>query len=316
MFTISPLENATSDTISYHSSYNSSLSLVPQTDSVEIEALSKAYQQDWDEIFRKSVNAALLAVSVGAAVYFFVQVDAGITRGWTASEIATRTFVDTWSLYENSLSERPVQTKTAINVVTFLLGDWLSQTVLQKKNALDFDPARVLRAGLIGLGFGPCVHQYYQFSDYILPVEGGIWNRLGKILMDQTVYLTVKCSIYIALVGLLQGDDVQTVKDTVKGRIVGVVTTAWRFWPLVHLVTYSVIPARHRMLWVNMVDLVWNSILAGLSQKKQPEEEEGAQDNLNSISEVDAFVLKQESFPPPSPELFEEAASASNATTV
>lgn len=33
--------------------------------------------------------------------------------------------------------------------------------------------------------------------------------------------------------------------------------------------TYGVIPARHRILWVNCVDLVWNAILASMSQKKE-----------------------------------------------
>jgi hypothetical protein len=31
------------------------------------------------------------------------------------------------------------------------------------------------------------LNEYYEFSDYIQPVEVG-WNRLLKILMDQTLY--------------------------------------------------------------------------------------------------------------------------------
>lgn len=101
-----------------------------------------------------------------------------------------------------------------------------------------------------------------------------MWNRLEKILMDQTVYLTVKCSIYISAVGLLQGDDINTVKTNVQTKLPSIVLTAWKFWPLVHLVTYGVIPARHRILWVNCVDLVWNAILATMSQKTEVAEEE------------------------------------------
>ena len=96
-------------------------------------------------------------------------------------------------------------------------------------------------------------------------------NRVEKILMDQTIYLTVKCSIYICAVGLLRGDDFDTCKQTVKEKIRPIVLTAWKFWPLVHCITYSVIPARHRILWVNCVDLVWNAILATKAQKDQPE---------------------------------------------
>jgi hypothetical protein len=43
---------------------------------------------------------------------------------------------------------------------------------------------------------------------------------------------------------------------------------SWKFWPIVHCVTYSVIPSQHRVLWVNSVDLVWNAILSSAAQKE------------------------------------------------
>ena len=193
--------------------------------------------------------------------------------------------LDTWSGYEVALEEKPVVTKTIINVVIYLLGDWLSQTVFAKKNILDFDAMRTLRNGFIGLCFGPLVVEYYQFSDRILPVDGGIANRIGKIFMDQTIYLSIKCSIYIMAVGILQGDSVETAAQNVKDKLKGIMFTAWKFWPLVHCVTYSVIPAQHRILWVNMVDLVWNAILATISQKNVAEDAE-------SILEADLKLLE------------------------
>ena len=98
-------------------------------------------------------------------------------------------------------------------------------------------------------------------------------NRVEKILMDQTIYLSIKCSIYIFAVGVLSGDSVETATTTVKDKIGGVVLTAWKFWPLVHCVTYGLIPARHRILWVNSVDLIWNAILASQAQKGGAETE-------------------------------------------
>lgn len=239
-------------------------------------ALSLALQsvQQAEDIQTKVFNALLLAACFGFAAYTILNIDNGMTRGWTQSEIAMRIPLDNWLNYESSLADRPVATKTAINVIIYLLGDWLSQTAFSGKNVLDFNAARTLRNGFIGLCFGPLVHEYYQFSDYILPVDGGMWIRLQKILMDQTIYLSVKCSIYISAVGLLQGDDVTTVRDNVQTKLPKIVLTAWKFWPLVHLVTYGVIPARHRILWVNCVDLVWNAILATMSQKKDVVEEE------------------------------------------
>jgi hypothetical protein len=73
----------------------------------------------------------------------------------TSQEVALRIPIDNWGNYESSLAEKPMITKTLINVVIYLLGDWLSQTVFQKKNVLDFDAMRTLRNGFIGLCFGP-----------------------------------------------------------------------------------------------------------------------------------------------------------------
>mmetsp|Transcript_39777 Transcript_39777/g.81842 ORF Transcript_39777/g.81842 Transcript_39777/m.81842 type:complete len:561 (+) Transcript_39777:289-1971(+) len=223
----------------------------------------------------KLFNAALLAVSFGFALYTVINVDSEITRGWTQSEIAMRIPLDTWSSYEASLSSKPIETKTLINVVIYLLGDWLSQTVFQKRDVLDFDARRTLRNGFIGLCFGPLVHQYYEFSDAILPVDVGI-NRVYKILMDQTIYLFIKCSVYIIAVGTLSGQTFEESTDNAKERIGPIMLTAWKFWPLVHCVTYSVIPAQHRILWVNSVDLVWNAILATKASGAEEEEEDEA----------------------------------------
>ncbi|CAM9315850.1 unnamed protein product [Choristocarpus tenellus] len=94
-------------------------------------------------------------------------------------------------------------------------------------------------------------------------------NRPLKIVMDQTLYFVTKCSMYIALVGLLRGDSVEEVCSQWKRSIKPVVTTGWKFWPLAHVVTYGFVPARHRVLWVNSVDLLWSSILAGMSNNKE-----------------------------------------------
>ncbi len=236
-------------------------------------------EQDYPEfikfLYRKDVNGqtlasklfnfTLLAVSFGYVFFSVFNIDKGMTRGWSPSEIGMRIPLDTWASYENSLSEKPVATKTIINVVIYLLGDWLSQTLFQKSNVLDFDAARTIKNGFVGMCFGPAVHEYYEFSDWILPVDGvtiGITNRAFKILMDQTIYLSIKCSIYIIAVGLLNGDSLENSSENVKNRIKPIMFTAWKFWPLVHCVTYGLIPARHRILWVNSVDLVWNAILA------------------------------------------------------
>eukprot|EP00531_Pseudo-nitzschia_arenysensis_P002409 CAMPEP_0116133802 /NCGR_PEP_ID=MMETSP0329-20121206/10304_1 /TAXON_ID=697910 /ORGANISM="Pseudo-nitzschia arenysensis, Strain B593" /LENGTH=300 /DNA_ID=CAMNT_0003628465 /DNA_START=327 /DNA_END=1229 /DNA_ORIENTATION=- len=222
---------------------------------------------------QKFTNLVVLSLAFGYAAYTILGIDSGMTRGWSPSEIAMRIPLDNWGAYESYLANKPILTKSLINVIIYLLGDWLSQTAFKRTNLLEFDLQRTLRNGLIGLCFGPLVHEYYEFSDTILPPQNGLVTRMEKILMDQTVYLTIKCSLYIGAVGLLAGEDRESVAKTIKDKIGGIVVTAWKFWPIVHCVTYSVIPAQHRVLWVNSVDLVWNAILSSAAQKGQESEE-------------------------------------------
>eukprot|EP00542_Grammatophora_oceanica_P012641 CAMPEP_0194047588 /NCGR_PEP_ID=MMETSP0009_2-20130614/25056_1 /TAXON_ID=210454 /ORGANISM="Grammatophora oceanica, Strain CCMP 410" /LENGTH=413 /DNA_ID=CAMNT_0038693249 /DNA_START=249 /DNA_END=1490 /DNA_ORIENTATION=+ len=252
------------------------------------------------ELITKALNALLLICCFGFAINAIVNVNNGMTRGWSQTEIAMRIPLDNWASYESALAESPVQTKTMINVIIYLLGDWLSQTLFQGKNVLDFDATRTFRNGFIGLCFGPLVHLYYEWSDSILPVDAGLMNRLEKIFMDQTLYLTVKCTIYIMAVGLLAGESFEAVQKNVKDKIVPICFTAWKFWPLIHCITYSLIPSRHRILWVNSVDLVWNAILASKAAEDTTGEGEDASGTPAAIESVEAtavvvedkFVLK------------------------
>lgn len=241
------------------------------------------------------LNGILLVTCFGFALYTILEVDKGMTRGWSQAEIMMRIPVDTWKTYEYNLQDSPIETKTFINVIIYLLGDWLSQTVFKKRNVLQFDAWQTIRNGFIGLCFGPLVHAYYEFSDHILPVEVAI-NRVYKILMDQSIYLTIKCSMYIVAVGVLSGDSWEDAFQSVKDRIKGIILTAWKFWPLVHCVTYGLIPARHRILWVNCVDLVWNAILASLAREEIPEAEAAA---LESSGEAGDYVFISESIDAP-----------------
>ena len=45
-------------------------------------------------------------------------------------------------------------------------------------------------------------------------------------------------------------------------------TTGWKFWPAVHLITYNLIPPRHRVLWINLVDLVWVTFLSTVARRE------------------------------------------------
>mmetsp|Transcript_9859 Transcript_9859/g.29332 ORF Transcript_9859/g.29332 Transcript_9859/m.29332 type:complete len:120 (+) Transcript_9859:788-1147(+) len=110
--------------------------------------------------------------------------------------------------------------------------------------------------------------------------------------MDQTAYAAFKYSLYIAAVGVLSGHSGPTVRADVSAKIVPTLQTGWRFWPMAHLITYTLVPPRHRMLWVNCVDLVWVTLLATVvSEPPTPSEDaEGAATVLVPVDDQEAGV--------------------------
>jgi hypothetical protein len=75
-------------------------------------------------------------------------------------------------------------------------------------------------------------------------------------------------------IAVLNGESIEDGADNVRNRLKPIMFTAWKFWPLVHCVTYGLIPSRHRILWVNSVDLVWNAILASKARGDDDDEKD------------------------------------------
>lgn len=201
-----------------------------------------------------------VATVLGLAAYRFFSVDADLSRGWTAYEIMQRVLPDNWNEYESALREDPVLTKTTINTIIYVLADWLAQ-VLEGRKPLEFDERRLLRSATIGLVFGPITCAYYEFSDSILDPYV-LANRPIKILMDQSVYAASKYTLFVALREVIGGTRPSEALGIAGRSTWPLLKRGWRFWPAVHMVTYSVIPPRHRVLWVNCADLVWVTILS------------------------------------------------------
>jgi len=215
---------------------------------------------EWDPKLEEWSKALSVAIVVGLAAYRFLSVDAHLSRGWTTFEILQRLLPDNWNEYEIALQNDPVVTKTMINGVIYVLADWLAQ-VLEGAKPLDFDAKRLLRSGAVGVFFGPITCAYYEFSDTVLDPYV-VSNRPYKILMDQTVYAAAKYTLFVALREVLQGARPDEAASKATQSTWPLLQRGWRFWPAVHMITYSVIPPRHRVLWVNCADLVWVTVLS------------------------------------------------------
>jgi protein Mpv17 len=48
----------------------------------------------------------------------------------------------------------------------------------------------------------------------------------------------------------------------IKRTTIPLVVSGLKLWPLAHCITYGLVPVENRLLWVDMVEIVWVTILS------------------------------------------------------
>ncbi|KAL3788071.1 hypothetical protein HJC23_008133 [Cyclotella cryptica] len=91
-------------------------------------------------------------------------------------------------------------------------------------------------------------------------------------------------------IGVLNGETIENSAENVKDQLKPIMFTVWRFWPLVHCVTYGLLPVRHHILRVIFVDLVWKAILTSEARDDSSDEEKSTQVDEKS-KDNEAFSL-------------------------
>jgi len=164
----------------------------------------------------------------------------------------------------------PVPIKAVITGVTYFIGDWVAQAVQLRKEGrvwLDADRARLLRSTAVGLVLlGPLAHFYYEFVGTLTD-----WSVPAKILLDQTAYLALYNTVYYLPLGVLAGGDVGTVCADYRTKFWQLLTSGWKLWPLVGIVTYTLIPLNNRVLWIDLIEIFYSAVLSTVSNSKEGE---------------------------------------------
>ncbi|KAK9805567.1 hypothetical protein WJX72_005391 [[Myrmecia] bisecta] len=179
-----------------------------------------------------------------------------------------------WRVEEGLVVEgHPLSVKAAISGVVYALGDLTAQSY-EGRSLAECDSARILRSALCGfLAHGPLAHTYYQAVDRyftISPLFTDAWFvPMIKIALDQTVWALTWNSLYYATLGMMKLESPSVIGSTLSQSWWGCLRAGWRMWPIAHLVTYTVIPTQHKLLWVDMCELAWVTVLSYYGQQQR-----------------------------------------------
>ena len=54
----------------------------------------------------------------------------------------------------------------------------------------------------------------------------------------------------------------EVIWEDIKKSTVPMVVSGLKLWPAAHVVTYGLIPIENRLLWVDMVEIIWVTVLS------------------------------------------------------
>eukprot|EP00897_Mesotaenium_endlicherianum_P004235 jgi/Mesen1/383/ME000010S_10840 len=236
-------------------------------------------EEEERQVLDRVINGAIVGFVAAATLAKVFTIDHESWAGWTTFEIIRNVPGHNWSAYEAMLQTNPVFAKMCISGVVYSLGDWSAQ-YMEGKALLDFDRGRMMRSGLVGFCLhGSLSHYYYHFCEWLIPFKAW-WVVPAKVAFDQTIWSGIWNSIYYTSLGLLRFEKPQAIWTELRSTFIPLLTAGWKLWPLAHIVTYGVMPVEQRLLWVDMVELVWVSILSMISNEKAEERRVEEEDKM------------------------------------
>lgn len=177
------------------------------------------------------------------------------------------------SAYASSLQARPILTKSSTAGVIFALSDYLAQRLERgndKEKRININLTRVMASSIVGFCyFGPAAHYWYQIIFTLLPGTS-LLSTLQKAGLGQLIFGPTFTCIFFASALLQSGNfTLQAWFRKVKKDLPGAWAAGLGFWPLVDLVSYSMVAPAWIPLFINMCSLVWTIYLSGVANKSR-----------------------------------------------
>jgi protein Mpv17 len=171
-------------------------------------------------------------------------------------------------MYAASLASRPIVTKSFTAGILFALSDYTAQQINRDSKGMNW--VRTLSSGLVGLVyFGPAAHTWYKIIFRLFP-STSLVSTLQKAAMGQIIFGPSFTCVFFA-VSLLQARSFtlnnwwnKIQMDLPKAWIAGL-----SFWPLVDLVSYSIVPKDWIPLFVNFCSFIWTIYLSIVANQKK-----------------------------------------------
>jgi protein Mpv17 len=169
-----------------------------------------------------------------------------------------------WAAYNEQLDKNPLTAKACTSLVGWALGDLLAQIFI---SGGPFDMKRFISLSAFGfLYHGPSGHYFYNWLDS--KIEGtdakAVFSKVG---IDQILWCPLFMSIFFTYLGLVNGDSFAVIGNKLKSDLLTACQGSWKVWPIVHAVNFKFISTKHRLVFINGVQIAFNMFLSIIGTK-------------------------------------------------
>ena len=114
---------------------------------------------------------------------------------------------------------------------------------------------------------GPSGHYFYNWLDS--KIEGTEAKHVAaKVAFDQIIWCPIFMSVFFTYLGLVNGDSFAAIGDKIKKDLLSACQGSWKVWPIVHAVNFKFISTKHRLIFINSVQIAFNMFLSLIGTKK------------------------------------------------
>jgi hypothetical protein len=189
-----------------------------------------------------------------------------------------------WSMYKEMLRTDPLLTKSLTSGTINTVSDAICQKIVavqkpsqeKDKNSSNadaekfkLDGIRLLQVAITGMVWsGPIQHWWFGTLEKLVTIQDPIQRLMVKLLFDSMVFSPLTISGYFTCRSILEGSGIQGVREKLSTRFVSTLKGAWKFWPMVNILNYSLVPLQFRSLYSNILSLFWTGYLSFVNSKK------------------------------------------------
>jgi protein Mpv17 len=129
------------------------------------------------------------------------------------------------------------------------------------------DVKRLVTLSVFGFIYhGPSGHYFYNWLDSKISGTDGV-SVASKVAIDQIFWCPIFMCVFFTYLGLVSGDSFVTIGNKIKTDLLTAVQGSWKIWPVVHAINFKFISTKHRLVFINGVQIVFNMFLSLLGSK-------------------------------------------------